>query len=92
MTPKAAGMDEPKLAAAVKYAMGHTTKGLLVLREGKIVAESYAEGWDKDKASGIASATKSMVSVLVGIALDEKKFKSVDQPLVDFASAIERIG
>ncbi len=92
VTPDVAGMDEARLAAAVKYALGQNTKGLLVLRSGKIVAESYADGWDKDKASGIASATKSMVSILVGIALDEGKFKSVDQPLVEFAPPLKGTG
>jgi CubicO group peptidase (beta-lactamase class C family) len=89
VAPADVGMDQAKLDAAVKYAMSHHTKGLLVLRGGKIVAESYADGWDKDKAGGIASATKSMVSILVGIALDEGKFKSVDQPLVEFAPQLK---
>jgi CubicO group peptidase (beta-lactamase class C family) len=89
VTPEAVGMDEAKLASAVKYAMGHGTQGLLVLRGGKIVAESYSDDWNKDKAGGIASATKSMVSILVGIALDEKKFKSIDQQLVDFAPQLK---
>ena len=89
VTPDAAGMDAAKLDAAVKFAMGHNSKGLLVLRGGKIVAESYADGWTQDTAGGIASATKSMVSTLVGMALDEGKFKSVDQPLADFAPQLK---
>ena len=88
-TPEAAGMDAAKLDKAVKFGMEHSSKGLLVLRGGKIVAESYANGWNKDTAGGIASATKSMVSILVGMALDEGKFKSVDQPLVDFAPQLK---
>lgn len=89
VTPEAAGMDAAKLDAAVKFAMEHSSKGLLVLRGGKIVAESYADDWNKDTASGIASATKSMVSTLVGMALDEGKFKSVDEPLADFAPQLK---
>ena len=89
VTPEEAGMDAAKLDAAVKFAMGHSSKGLLVLRGGKIVAEAYAGGWNKDTAGGIASATKSMVSILVGMALDEGKFKSVDQPLADFAPQLK---
>ena len=89
VTPEAVGMDEAKLAGTVKFAMQHSSKGLLVLRGGRIVAESYAKGWNKDTAGGIASATKSMVSILVGMALDEGKFKSVNQPLVDFAPQLK---
>ena len=89
MTPEAAGMDPARLAAAVKFALSQNTKGVLVLRGGKIVAESYADGWDKDKARSIASATKSMTAMLVGMALDDKKLKGLDQPLVDFAPQLK---
>ena len=89
MTPEAAGMDPTRLAAAVKFALSQNTKGVLVLRGGKIVAESYADGWDKDKARSIASATKSMTAMLVGMALDDKKLKGLDQPLVDFAPQLK---
>jgi arylsulfatase A-like enzyme/CubicO group peptidase (beta-lactamase class C family) len=87
LAPAAAGMDEGRLQAAVQYALEQKSLGVLVLRGGKIVAEGYAPGWGPEKARSIASATKSMTAFLVGIALDEGKFQSLDQPVADFAPA-----
>lgn len=83
--PEVVDMDEAQLQAAVKYALEQKTVGVLVLRTGKIVAESYAKDWSVNKAHNLASATKSMTSILVGMALDDGKFTGLDQPIADFA-------
>jgi CubicO group peptidase (beta-lactamase class C family) len=85
--PAAVDMDEVQLQAVVKYALEQKTLGVLVLRAGKIVAEGYAQGWGVDKTHNLASATKSMTSILVGMALDDGKFKGLDQSIADFAPA-----
>jgi len=43
---------------------------LLVIRNGKLVAENYYNGYDADKGHQIWSCTKSFMSALVGIAVD----------------------
>ena len=85
LPPAAAGMNEGRLQAAVQYALEQNSLGVLVLRQGKIVSEGYAENWGRDKARSIASATKSMTAILVGMALDDGKFRGLDQPIADFA-------
>jgi CubicO group peptidase (beta-lactamase class C family) len=47
---------------------GGTTWGILVVKDGKIVAEQYALNFDQHKAAQTHSAAKSFASTLIGIA------------------------
>jgi CubicO group peptidase (beta-lactamase class C family) len=82
--PSAAGFDPQKLNAALDAAMADRSSDVVLLRGGKIVAERYAADGNVDRKQQIASAAKSMVSVLVGVCLDQGKIKSVDQSAADF--------
>ena len=59
------------------------TIAFLVFQNGKLRYERY---WNhgKDSLSGSFSAAKSIISLLVGIALDEGRIKSIDQPVGDY--------
>lgn len=64
-----------------------TTPGLasvLVSRHGRLVFERYYRGATGKEDENVFSVTKSVVSALVGIALEEGKLRSLDQRLVDF--------
>ena len=62
--PLAAGFDPQKLGAALDAAMADRSSDVLVLRGGRIVAERYAADSRVDRKQQIASAAKSMISVL----------------------------
>ncbi len=81
---KAAGFDAARLAAAVSAAVADASTSVMVLRDGKIVAEAYGAEGGADKLQAIQSAGKSMTSVLTGCCLDEGKIKSLDQSASDF--------
>jgi CubicO group peptidase (beta-lactamase class C family) len=85
ISPEEAGMDSAKLDDAVANMMAQNSLGVMVLRGGRIVAEEYADDWGRDKSRKIASATKSMVAILVGMALEEGKFTGLDHSISDFA-------
>jgi CubicO group peptidase (beta-lactamase class C family) len=85
-TPEAEGMDPALLESA--YRIIHEDdryrmlRSLLVLRNGRIVAEAYPR--DPDDIHGIEniqSATKSITSLLTGIAFEGELFDSLDQPI-----------
>jgi CubicO group peptidase (beta-lactamase class C family) len=70
--------------------------GVVLIRQGKLILERYQNGNDEKwglRKDGVVfgpttkhdirSITKSVVSLLYGIALEEGKVPSVDQPLVD---------
>ena len=49
------------------------------MKNGKLVLEEYFYGYDRDDLHYLASATKSITSILVGISLDQIMIKNVDQ-------------
>ena len=57
---------------------------LLVLRDGKLAFEAYYHGHTRDTPHDIRSATKSITSLLTGIAIDRGAFASVDVPLMTY--------
>jgi CubicO group peptidase (beta-lactamase class C family) len=84
-TPEEQGLD-PRLLDKL-YAEAEkleTLYGLLVIRNGSLIAERYFNEGSIDQVSGRTSSTKSFTSALVGIALDRGCLQSVDQKMVDF--------
>jgi len=59
-------------------------RGVVVLRDGRIVAERYYNGEVPDSLHDIRSAGKSITSLLVGIAIDQGKIRSVDDPVARY--------
>ena len=57
------------------------TVAFLVIRQDSLLYESYRDGWCDTLTSNIYSATKTIVSLLTGIALDEGKIHSLDDPV-----------
>nr|MDJ0976648.1 serine hydrolase [Planctomycetota bacterium] len=72
-----------RLAAAVRYIETNKTytHAFLVQRGDQFVLERYFEGFDKDKLHPLQSATKSITSTLIGIAIDKGHIEGVQQPL-----------
>ena len=54
------------------------TLSFLVIRHDSILFESYRDGWNDTLTSNLYSATKTIVGLLTGIALDEGKIQSLD--------------
>ena len=58
--------------------------GLIIRKNQKIVHEAYYNGRDKNSRLHIASITKSIISILVGIAIDKHLISDVNQPIIKF--------
>lgn len=89
-TPAEVGMDAARLNQAIANlpsAAEHGLASMLVLRHGKPVLEQYWNGYDKDTLHDLRSATKSITSLLVGIAIDQRFLTGVDEPLNTHLSA-----
>lgn len=84
-TPEEQGLDPMLLARLYQEAAElETLYGLLVIKNGYLVAEKYLNEGSIDQLSGRQSATKSFTSALVGIALDQGCLQNVDQKMMDF--------
>lgn len=84
-TPDEQGLDPMQVAELYYYARElETLKGLLVVKNGSLIAEKYFNDGSVDEMFDRASVTKSFTSALVGIALDQGCLSSVDQKMIEF--------
>lgn len=60
------------------------THAFLVFQDGKLLYEKYFDGYDNSTLSGSFSAAKSIISMLIGVAIDEGKIKSVNEPVGNY--------
>ncbi len=83
--PAAQGLEPKVLQGLAAYIPGNLplTSSLLVVRHGYIVYERYFQG-GQDTPRPLWSVTKSVLSTLVGIALQQGAIRSIDQPMLDF--------
>ena len=59
-------------------------RGLVVLKDGKLVVEEYFNSYWRETIHDIRSTGKSVTALLVGIALDKGLLKSEEQSLSEF--------
>lgn len=60
------------------------TLGIVAYKNNKKVYEEYFNGANKDESVHTFSIAKSVVSILIGIAIDKGYIKSVNQKVLDF--------
>jgi len=99
-TPESVGLSRPALCPMVKWLAESTldnVHAVLIVRHGKLVFEQYFTGDDEHLGSkaGIVtfgptlrhderSVSKSVVSLVMGIAIDRGWIKSIDAPVFSF--------
>jgi CubicO group peptidase (beta-lactamase class C family) len=57
---------------------------LQIVRNGYLVVDEYFNGWSADRVHTLQSDTKSVTSLLVGIAVDRGEIGSVDDRVLDY--------
>jgi CubicO group peptidase (beta-lactamase class C family) len=98
-TPESVGLDSARLCtiAARLQETEANVHAVVIVRHGKLVFEQYFAGYDEPWGQGggphdfdatakhdMRSASKSVISLLVGIAIDRKLIASTDEPVVKF--------
>jgi len=78
------GIRADALARAADYAERKNSSALLVVHDGEVVAEHYWRGHDAGSVTNSMSMAKTVVGLLVGIAIDEGKIASVDEPAAKY--------
>ena len=61
-----------------------STRSFLVIRNDSILYERYFRGYKRDDISTVFSVSKSVTSLLVGIAIDEGFINDVNDPVVKY--------
>ncbi|HKY22965.1 MAG TPA: serine hydrolase [Vicinamibacterales bacterium] len=82
--PEAQGIDSRDLADALEFARARDLNihSLLMIRNGVLVLDAYFYPFTRDLRHDVASVTKSVVSVLTGIAVKDGSLRDVDQTIV----------
>ena len=84
-TPEEQGLDAKLVNHLYRDAEElDTLYGLLVIKNGYLVAEKYYKGRSLNSTDPLASVTKSFTSALAGIALEQGCLESLDVKMVDF--------
>ena len=84
-------LDSARLAAAYAQAAElPRLHSLLVEWKGTIVGERYWRGATRTRAANIKSASKSVVSALVGIAIEQKRIRGLDATIAELLPAEAR--
>jgi CubicO group peptidase (beta-lactamase class C family) len=83
--PASEGIEANRIHMLIKNLQANhkNIHSLLVIRNNKLVAESYFAGWHRERLHTLRSASKSFISTLTGIAVD-KGYITVDQKVYDF--------
>ena len=74
-------IPEMETAIAVDY---NNIAGMVVLKDGRAVYENYFGGCTAESRIHVFSVTKSIVSILFGIALDKGYLDSIDRKVLAF--------
>ncbi|MGD9002424.1 MAG: serine hydrolase [Anaerolineae bacterium] len=80
-------MDSEQLAELMDYLLEQTAfdiHSLLIIRDGYSVLDAYFYPYDPHMLHDLASATKSFMSTLIGIAIHQGYVEGVEQPVLDF--------
>ncbi|KKN50185.1 hypothetical protein LCGC14_0635310 [marine sediment metagenome] len=56
----------------------------LIVKNGNIIHEKYYNGYNREQTNHMCSVTKTIISVLIGIAIEKKFITSVNQKILDF--------
>ncbi|HEY0602695.1 MAG TPA: serine hydrolase [Herpetosiphonaceae bacterium] len=83
--PESQGMDSEQLAQMLEFISDQKLDihSVLIARHGVLVHETYFYPYAPETPHAIYSATKSISSALIGIAIAEGKIPSVQTPLLD---------
>lgn len=84
--PQDQGMEAAILKKMSNYLERELPKlnSLIVVRHGYIVFERYLQEGSEKELRNLYSATKSVTSILTGIAIQEGHLKGLDQKVLDF--------
>ena len=84
--PEISGMDSDKLSELDPLIRSEHSNinGIVVVKNGSVAYEKYYNGFGPDDAHHVASVTKSILSCLIGIAIEAGYIKNTDQKILEF--------
>ena len=81
--------DEMHTAALADFVVSTGSTSFIVVRDGIVVYEQYANGNGRNSTNTSFSAAKSLVSLMIGAAIDDGYILSHNQSIADFIPEFE---
>lgn len=81
------GIDPERIDQMMLDILGGNDKNIhsvLLIKNGKLVLEEYFYGYDRDTTHFLASVSKSITSILIGLAIDQKIASDVETRTYEF--------
>ncbi len=72
-------IDEVKMQELESWVQQKNGNAFIILHKGKIVTEKYWKGWNKNTFVPVTSISKSVVSVIAGMAQEQGYFNIDDK-------------
>lgn len=84
--PEEQGMESAQLVRMFEYIEANDIPlhSLLIVRNGYLVTEAYWHPYGWNNTHSIESVTKSIIGTLIGIAIEQRAIRNVEQKLLDF--------
>jgi CubicO group peptidase (beta-lactamase class C family) len=73
-----------EMAAAISSGEFKKITSVLIARHGRLAYEAYFDGFDRSSSMNTRSATKTVTSILLGIAIDKGLLAGVHAPIMSF--------
>ncbi len=84
------GINQTKLGQLIEKVLNtedfENTHSILISKDNKLVFETYFDGFNSKIPHDLRSASKSISSAVIGIAIDDEILENVNQKLFDFIS------
>ncbi len=77
---KKSEISQTAIDKVVEYAKNNNSLGITIIHHGKVVTENYFRDWNNTLTGDSESMAKSVLSLLIGIAIDEGKINSINDP------------
>jgi len=81
------GVDSEKISDLIREILNKNFKhidSVLLVKDGKLILEEYFNKYGRDDLHELHSVSKSITSILVGIAIDERMIPNVDTKVYAF--------
>ena len=83
--PSEFNIDEDKVDRLIDIAFrDNSTQGVVIIKNGKIIGEEYAEGYNFSSHGTSWSMAKSYYAALIGISLDKGEINSLDDKVATY--------
>jgi CubicO group peptidase (beta-lactamase class C family) len=93
--PAAYGVDPAALQSIysdMTSEPNHDLKGIVIVRDGRLISEHYFNGDSAETLNDIRSATKSLTSLLMGIAIDKGLIRSINDSISLYLPGLPKDG